>query len=338
MDLTYTATPQSEEKTNLLRYTCSVNYKKIVLVIPAYNEERFIGSVVLKARKYADTVLVVDDGSTDMTAEVAAAAGALVVRCEQNQGKGIALSTGFHKACELAPDVVVTIDGDGQHVPEEIATVAALVLEGKADIVVGSRYLEPASQVPHHRIWGHHLFNFITNQMSGVSLTDSQSGFRAFSPRALRTLSFQSQGFSVESEMQFLVSKHKLKLTEAPITVHYRDKPKRPVLLHGLMVLNGIIKLMSQYRPLLFFSIPGIMLLLAGLAWGSWAVNLFHHQAQPVLESAVTTVMLAFAGYLVLFSGFIVQAIRSALLNLRRSKKVEIAVWESSFDAARVIN
>ncbi|MCL4294096.1 MAG: glycosyltransferase family 2 protein [Anaerolineae bacterium] len=324
MDLTYTATSQSEEKTNLLRYPCSVNYKKIVLVIPAYNEERFIGSVVLKARKYADTVLVIDDGSTDATAEVAAAAGAIVVRCEQNQGKGIALSTGFCKARELAPDVVVTIDGDGQHVPEEIETVAALVLEGKADVVVGSRYLEPTSQVPPHRIWGHHLFNFITNQMSGVSLTDSQSGFRAFSPRALRTLSFQSQGFSVESEMQFLVSEHKLKLTEAPITVYYHDKPKRPVIVHGLMVLNGILRLMGQYRPLLFYCIPGVFLLLAGLAWGLQVLNIYDTHSELAHAYFLISVMLFLVGALVLFAGFFLQTVRRIRLNRGRSGNFEI--------------
>src|SRR5688572_21937947 len=109
MSLACVVSPRTENRTDQ-RNVQGLNYKKVVIVIPAYNEERFIGSVVLKAHKYADTVFVVDDGSTDATAEIAEAAGAVVVRCQQNQGKGMALSTGFRKACELAPNVVVTID------------------------------------------------------------------------------------------------------------------------------------------------------------------------------------------------------------------------------------
>jgi glycosyltransferase involved in cell wall biosynthesis len=113
----------------------------VVAVIPAYNEERFIGSVVLRARQYADTVIVVDDGSTDATGEIAAAAGVIVVRHESNRGKGAALNTGFHRARALGAAAVVTLDGDGQHRGDELAVLAEPVLSGQADIVVGSRFL-----------------------------------------------------------------------------------------------------------------------------------------------------------------------------------------------------
>lgn len=139
---------------------------KIVAIVPVYNEERFIGSVVLKTKEYASTVLVVDDGSTDGTAAVAKAAGAEVIRHEQNQGKGAALNTGFHRARELAADAIVTLDGDGQHFPEELCLVIQPILDGQADIVVGSRYLENTSDVPQRRVWGHRFFNLITNQLS----------------------------------------------------------------------------------------------------------------------------------------------------------------------------
>ena len=220
----------------------------IVTVIPAFNEERFIGSVVLKAKKLMDVVIVVDDGSTDATAEVAQAAGALVVQHAQNQGKGAALNTGFRKARSFAPDVVVILDADGQHLPEEINKVVTPILTDQADIVVGSRYLEKKCAVPLHRIWGHHFFNFMTNCISGVALTDSQSGFRAFSPHALYAIAFQSNGFSVESEMQILAQEHHLQVVEVPITIRYQDKPKRPVVAHGFMVLNGILQLVGQHR------------------------------------------------------------------------------------------
>src|SRR6266542_3194865 len=110
----------------------AANRNRIIAIIPAYNEERFIGSVVLKTQKFAREVVVVDDGSTDATAEIAEAAGAVVVKHERNLGKGMALNTGFSKARELRPEVVVTIDADGQHVAEETIEVVKPVLENQA--------------------------------------------------------------------------------------------------------------------------------------------------------------------------------------------------------------
>jgi glycosyltransferase involved in cell wall biosynthesis len=231
--------------------------RPIVAVIPAYNEERYIGSVVLKTRKQVDAVIVVDDGSTDLTAEIAEAAGAVVVRHEGKQGKGTALNTGFRRVRELEPAAVVMLDADGQHRPEEVPQVLAPVLRGEADLVVGSRYLQKGSGVPRHRIWGHRVFNLLTRVASGVGASDSQSGFRAFSPGAAQTISFRSDGFSVESEMQFLAKEHGLRLVEVPITADYVEEAKRPVISHGLMVLNGVLRLIGQYRPLVFFGVPG---------------------------------------------------------------------------------
>lgn len=289
---------------------------RCVVVIPAYNEERFIGSVVLEARRYADVVLVVDDGSIDNTAGVAAEAGATVIRQVPNEGKGAALSTGFRRAVEFDPTVVITIDADGQHMACEIEQVAAPVLRGEADIVIGSRYLDDNSDVPRHRIMGHRVFNFMTNQASGVrNVTDSQSGFRAFSPRALRAISFRSHGFSVESEMQFIASENDLKLVEAPITIYYHDKPKRPVIAHGLMVLNGLLQLMGQYRPLLFFGLPGLVILgLAGL-WTLWIVHIFQTSGELAVGYALIAVLLFMFGSTVMSTGIILHSVRALLLD-----------------------
>ena len=301
---------------NIVPETRTFSTGGVVVVIPAYNEERFIGSVVIQTKSYADTVIVVDDGSSDNTAVVATSAGALVVQHETNQGKGVALNTGFAYARSLGADVVVTIDADGQHDSAEIHAVVDPVLCGDADIVIGSRYLINRSEVPQHRVWGHRAFNFLTNQVSGTAVTDSQSGFRAFSPHALDKLSFSSAGFSVESEMQFIATDYNLRLVEVPITIYYHDAPKRSVWKHGLAVLNGIMQLVGQYRPLLFFGLSGLALLLVGLGWGAWVANIFRSTRELAVGYALISVMLFVIGNIVLSTGVILHSIRGLLLNI----------------------
>lgn len=294
--------------------------RPIVAVIPAYNEERYIGSVVLKTRKQVDTVIVVDDGSTDLTAEIAEAAGAIVVRHEGKQGKGKAMNTGFRRIRELDPAAIVMLDGDGQHLTEEVPQLLAPVLRGEADLVIGSRYLQKGGGVPRHRIWGHRAFNLLTRVASGVGASDSQSGFRAFSPRALEAISFRSDGFSVESEMQFLAHEHGLRLVEVPITADYVEEAKRPVVSHGLMVLNGVLRLIGQYRPLLFFGLPGLVVLLAGIGWGGWVVIIYQRSQTLAVGYALISILLTIVGSLSLFSGLILHSVRGLLLELINPK------------------
>jgi DNA-binding response OmpR family regulator len=292
----------------------------ISVVIPAYNEERFIGSMVLKAREFADCVIVVDDGSIDDTAQIARTAGAVVLQHETNKGKGAALNTGFAKARELFPQVVVTLDADGQHSPEEMTTVVEPVLAGKADIVVGSRYLNHTPQVPRHRRWGHWFFNYFTYSISGISSSDSQSGYRAFSPKAIEAISFHSNGFSVESEMQFIANQKNLKLVEVPITVKYLDKPKRFVLKHGFLVLNGIFRLTGQYRPLYYFGLSGLLLMLFGIGSGAWVAQRYIQVHQFAIGTAMGSLLFILIGLMLLSTGFTLHSIRGLLTDILQKK------------------
>jgi glycosyltransferase involved in cell wall biosynthesis len=287
-----------------------------VIVIPAFNEDRFIGSVVLKARQYADTIIVVDDGSTDATAGIAESAGALVICHERNLGKGVALQTGLNAAREHDPEVVVTFDADGQHCPTEIQAVIDPILSGRADVVIGSRYLQSGSDVPTMRIWGHKVFNLITHLASGIGASDSQSGYRAFSPRAIETIQIASNGFSVESEMQFIVKELGLRLVEVPITIRYQDQPKRNVLAHGMLVLNGILRLVGQYRPLFFFGVSGSIMMLIGLGWGWIVVDIYQRSRQLAVGYAMISVLLTILGSLSLTTGIILHSVRGLLLGL----------------------
>ena len=300
--------------------TATLHELKVMAIIPVYNEERFIGSVVLKTKEYANIVLVIDDGSTDGTSAVARAAGAEVIQHEENQGKGVALNTGFRRARELAPDVVVTLDGDGQHFPEELCLVTKPVLEDQADIVVGSRYLQGQCEVPQSRVWGHRFFNLVTNRLSGIAVTDSQSGFRAFSRQAIEAISLSSKSFSVESEMQFLANDYHLRIREVPITIKYLDKPKRSILSQGLVVLSGILRLVGQHRPLLYFGVPGIIFLLIGLIWGVQVINLYNRHQMLSVGHVLAGTGLVTLGTLSLFAGLILHSVRGLLLDLLRSR------------------
>jgi glycosyltransferase involved in cell wall biosynthesis len=275
--------------------------------------------MVLKTRRYADTVIVVDDGSSDDTREVAEAAGAVVVEHDRNHGKGCALNTGLREARALNPRAVVLIDGDGQHRPEEIPEIVAPVLRGEADVVAGSRYLEKASEVPLHRVWGHRALNTLTHLASGVYLSDSQNGFRAFAPRALDEITFSSNGFSVESEMQFLIGQCGLRVVEAPVTTSYFDPPKRSAVAQGVAVLNGVLRLVGQYRPLLFFGMPGMIILLGGILWGGWVVDIYRRAKELAVGYALISVLLAILGSLGLFAGIILHSVRALLQDMLRT-------------------
>ncbi len=283
---------------------------RVLVIIPAYNEARFIGSVILKLRQQPVDLLVVDDGSRDDTAEIARAAGAEVLQLEANQGKAAALNAGLAYASDSSPEAIVMIDADGQHLPSELIQVVRPILGGQADIAIGSRYLQNTSNTPSHRKVGHKMLNFITGLFSGVQVTDSQSGYRAFSPKAYRQLRFSSKGFSVESEMQFLASEHNLKVLEVPITIQYLDKEKRSAWKQGASVLNGIITLASQYRPLMFFSLPGLISLVGGVIWGIIVINRYMIYDELAIGYAMICVLLCLLGMTLFSTGITLHAIR----------------------------
>lgn len=293
--------------------------QSVIVIIPAFNEARFIGSVVLRTLDFADEVIVVDDGSRDGTADIAERAGARVIRHGRNRGKGMALNTGFDLVRrEYRPLAVVTLDADWQHSPEDVPVIAGPILNDTADLVIGSRYLQKASDVPFKRVVGHWGFNMLVNTVSGTRITDSQSGYRAFSPRAIESISFRSSSFSVESEMQFWAADYELRVMEVPITIRYQDKPKRSVIAHGLNVLNGILRLVAQTRPLMFFSLPGLLLLTAGIIMGLVITVNYTQTHELALGTALFSLLLCFVGTLSLFTGIILNTVRSTILEFMR--------------------
>ena len=219
-----------------------INMKTIVIV-PAFNEQAAIGGVVKKSLQYADDVLVVDDGSSDNTSEIDRQAGASVIKHPTNFGKGVALKDAFGKV--KGYDIVVTIDGDGQHNPDEMPELIKPISEGRADFVNGSRYINGFEEnTPAYRRVGQRVLDIATNITAGTSVTDSQSGFRAFRGDTISCYKFRDPGFGIESEMIADAAENNLKIMEVPITVKYdveNSSTKGPVT-HGVGVLLKIIK------------------------------------------------------------------------------------------------
>ncbi len=291
---------------------------KVVAVIPAYNEERFIGSVVLKARQYVDSVIVVDDGSADDTATIARNAGAVVVQHRINRGKGAALNSGFSKARELGAQTVALLDGDGQHRPDDIPRLVRPVLEGRADMVIGSRYLGVESDIPLYRRVGQQIVTTLTNVSSGVYSTDSWSGYRAFSRRALECIYFQEDGWGVDPEFQFQAGELGLRVAEVPIVAIYEEPAKRNPIPHGVRTVNAILRLVGQHRPLLFFSSAGLLILCAGFLAGLWVVNVYNATKVLAIGTTLLCLLLSIIGTLTLFTGFILHSTRGLILEFSR--------------------
>lgn len=195
---------------------------RLVAVIPAYNEAGHIGTVVRAVRKVADEVVVVDDGSEDQTRAEARAAGAHVYRHLINRGLGGGLATGLRAALTTGADIIVTLDGDGQHVPAEVLEVAAPIRNGQADFVIGSRMLDPRGMPPARRL-ANRFANLCTWLLFGVHVSDTQSGFRAFSRRAAESLDLRTSRMEVSSEIVAEAARQGYRIAEVPITVIYTE-------------------------------------------------------------------------------------------------------------------
>ena len=200
---------------------------KLSIVIPAYNEASTIGEVIqqvlsLDPPDIQKEIIVVDDGSSDRTGEIARSKGAIVVRHLMNRGVGGALGTGIEAALRWGADIVVTCDADGQHSPADIIRVIEPVQKGVADMVIGSRMLE-SSGMPWTRRMANRLANLVTSVLFGIWTTDSQSGLRAFSRFAVERVQITANRYEALSEIVAEIDQHHLRLEEVPIRAIYTE-------------------------------------------------------------------------------------------------------------------
>ncbi len=286
---------------------------RVIAAIPCFNEERCIGSVVLKTKKFVSSVIVIDDGSTDATAEVAEAAGASVHQHDRNRGYGAAIRSALEKGKQLGADVLVIVDGDGQHDPKDIPKLVKPLIDGEADVVIGSRFLGQGKKPPFYRRVGQRVLTTVTNVGSGQKVSDSQSGFRAYSSKALNALNLAEDGMSVSSEMQFAIGKSGLKVKEVPIDVTYEGKAKRSPLEHGIGVLSRVLVLFSLRQPLLLFGLPGLAVLVGGLVLGARVLAVYSNTHELAVGNGMITILLCLSGLLSLFTALMLQAMKELL-------------------------
>jgi glycosyltransferase involved in cell wall biosynthesis len=281
---------------------------KIIVGLPAYNEEKYIGSIILRAKQYADEVIVVDDGSTDRTTAVAELTGAMVIRHENNQGVGVAIRAMLAQARARDADILVTLDADYQHNPDEIPSLIEAVQAGH-DVVIGSRHLQ-RHMIPRYRRMGQKILGGLTNFVSRENITDTESGFRAYSRRAIEELELKEPGFAVCSEIIKVAAAKKLGIIEVPISVSYTgDGSTLHPVSHGVGVFKRLLAMISEERPLFFFGMFGSILVIVGVITGILVARAMYVDQVLQTGTALVSVLLITVGVLTLFTGIILSVL-----------------------------
>ena len=249
---------------------------KTVIGIPAYNEEKNIASILLRLKNISEYIIVCDDGSSDLTSEIAEKLGAIVVKHKKNLGYGAAIKTIFLKAQEINADALVTFDADGQHRIEDIDKILVPIKNNKADIVIGSRFLNDEQKISKYRKIGIKTITELTNITSGTKITDSQSGFRGYNRKTLENIKLTESGMGISTEILIKAKKSNLKIIEVPIIVSYEGETStHNSIIHGSSVIISTLKYVAMERPLTFYGIPGLVFLIIGVSFGLWAIQIF---------------------------------------------------------------
>ena len=242
---------------------------KVIVGIPAFNEEKNIAALLTKLKKITDLIIVCNDGSTDLTPEIAEELGATMINHEKNLGYGAAIRSIFLKSKNLDGDVLVTFDADGQHRIEDIDKVITPIINGESDLVIGSRFLdESEKEIPQYRKVGIKVITKITNSSIKEQLTDSQSGFRAYSKKVIAELNPSELGMGISTEILIKASSKKFRITEVPIKILYAgDTSTHNPVSHGSSVIFSTIKYTSIEHPLKFYGIPSMILFIIGISF-----------------------------------------------------------------------
>ena len=288
-----------------------------LVCIPVYNEESSIRDIVAKSLSYADKVIVCNDGSTDDTENVAKRAGAVVISHKKNQGYGAAISTLFDYARKENAQIMVTLDGDSQHDPNQIPLLIDTLITHDVDVVIGSRFLDNNTDASGYRKTGIKIITSASNYGTNFKVSDSQSGFRAYSKNAIDAIHPTEQGMSISTEILLKISNKGLSVAEVPITVSYKgDTSEHHSVPHGVSVLMNTLKYISIKHPLQFYGLPGIVLILTGIILGGVFLDVYLNQQIIFYGSLLASVVLFLFGAILSVTAIIL----FSMANLMRDR------------------
>lgn len=292
---------------------------RVVACILAHNEEKAIARVVIGAQRNVDSVIVCDDGSADMTGEIAERLGAEVLRHPRNLGYGASIGALFARARELGVECMVTLDGDGQHSPESIPRLVERLLGEGLDVVIGSRFLESEADVPRYRSSGIKALTSLTAKLGKVPLTDAQSGFRAYSRKALEAVVPSEMGMGVSTEILMKAVRSGLSIGEVPVAVSYGrfERSTHGPVFHFLDVAASTLKHYSIRHPLLFYGLPSLFFVVVGALFGLWAVQIYVAEGRLVTNLALIAVTSLITGLVLATTAVILFTIISLLRTER---------------------
>lgn len=295
---------------------------KVIAAMPAFNEEKFIAKTILGCKPYVDEVVVVNDGSSDATAMIATACGAKVVYHNKNMGYGAAIRTCFETAKGMKARAMVIIDSDGQHDPEEIKKVLEPVLAERADVSIGSRFLEGHKEenIPFYRTVGMKVLDIATNQGGGMKFSDTQSGFRAYSNLAVNKIKIGNAGMSAGSEILLQVKDHGLKVEEVPITCRYdiEDTSTHNPVVHGVKVLVGVITEIEYKHPLFYIGVPGLILICFGFVDAFYLLSSYNSGNSLPFGPTILMLLLFMVGLLAVFNALSLHAMSRLLAGVAK--------------------
>ena len=250
---------------------------KVTIGIPAFNEEKNIAKMIVKLKKIYDEIIVCNDGSTDLTGEIAENLGVIVINHKQNLGYGAGINSILKKSKEIGTDILVTFDADGQHKVEDVKKVIEPIKNGDADLVIGSRFLSKTKEkIPEYRKIGINIITKVTNAGLKKKITDSQSGFRAYSKDLISKLDISDMGMGISTEILIKTNSLGFRIAEIPITILYEGKTstQNPIS-HGTSVLFSTIKYTSIEHPLKFYGIPSLIFFVIGLSFTFLSIDYY---------------------------------------------------------------
>jgi len=284
--------------------------------IPAYNEEQYIQDVIKKSLPHVDKVVVCDDGSTDNTAKLAKDSGAIVIS-QKNQGYGAAIATLFEYARKENAQIMITLDGDGQHDPDQIPLLIDTITTHNVDVTIGSRFLDDTTKASGYRKTGIKIITSASNDGTNFKVSDSQSGFRAYSKDAIDAIHPTEQGMAVSTEILLKISNKGLSVAEVPITISYNgDTSEQHSVPHGVSVLMNTIKYVSIRHPIKFYGIPGLALIVAGIVLGGIFLDAYLNQQIIFYGSLLGSVVMFLLGAILSVTAIIL----FSMANLMRDR------------------